>query len=255
MDFFNLLIEKKVLLIISLIINGLLLSIVGFLLWNLYTYECVMPEYNDNLLSQEEVVEIDEKIYVDVKGEVKKPGVYEINKESIINDVITLAGGFTKKAFSDNINLSKKVSNELVIYVYSETEYKKLNESEKEVIIKECICPEYDITDCITNGSSEIVVEDSNASNDNNISIDDSNKIDNNQNETNKDEIKNELKLININTATKEELMTLSGIGESKATAIIEYRNNTKFNSIEDIKNVSGIGDSAFEKIKDYITV
>ncbi|MBQ2722216.1 MAG: hypothetical protein IJF70_04835 [Opitutales bacterium] len=48
------------------------------------------------------------------------------------------------------------------------------------------------------------------------MSIDDSNKIDNNQNETIKDEIKNELKLININTATKEELMTLSGIGESR---------------------------------------
>ena len=49
--------------------------------------------------------------------------------------------------------------------------------------------------------------------------------------------------------------MTVSGIGESKAKSIIEYRDNSKFNSIEDIKNVSGIGESLFAKIKDYITV
>jgi len=49
--------------------------------------------------------------------------------------------------------------------------------------------------------------------------------------------------------------MSVSGIGESKADSIIEYRNKTKFNSVEDIMNVSGIGESLFEKIKMYITV
>ena len=48
--------------------------------------------------------------------------------------------------------------------------------------------------------------------------------------------------------------MTLPSIGEAKALAIIEYRNSQKFNIIEDIKNVSGIGDVLFEKIKDFIT-
>ena len=57
------------------------------------------------------------------------------------------------------------------------------------------------------------------------------------------------------NNATKEELMTLTGVGESKAIAIIEYRSKNKFNTIEDIMNVSGIGESAFAKIKEYITV
>ena len=61
--------------------------------------------------------------------------------------------------------------------------------------------------------------------------------------------------IININTATKEELMTLTGIGESKAEAIISYREKTAFTKIEDIKNVSGIGDSIYEDIKNNITV
>ena len=65
-----------------------------------------------------------------------------------------------------------------------------------------------------------------------------------------------ENKIININTASKSELTTLSGIGDVKAQAIIDYRNtNGFFKSIEDIKNVSGIGDVVFSKIKDYITV
>ena len=61
---------------------------------------------------------------------------------------------------------------------------------------------------------------------------------------------------VNINTATLEQLQTLNGVGESIAQSIIAYREeNGKFSSIEEIKNVSGIGDSKFEKIKDYITV
>lgn len=62
--------------------------------------------------------------------------------------------------------------------------------------------------------------------------------------------------IININTATKEELMSLTGIGESTANKIISYREeNGKFNKIEDIKNVPGIGDAKFEAIKDDIKV
>ena len=60
---------------------------------------------------------------------------------------------------------------------------------------------------------------------------------------------------INLNTATKEQLMTLSGIGEAKAEDIIKYREKEPFKSIEDIKKVSGIGDSLFAKIKENITI
>ena len=61
---------------------------------------------------------------------------------------------------------------------------------------------------------------------------------------------------VNINTADKEELMTLAGIGESKAEAIIAYREeNGGFSSPEDIKNISGIKDGVYSKIKDSICV
>lgn len=61
---------------------------------------------------------------------------------------------------------------------------------------------------------------------------------------------------INMNTAGAEELVTLSGIGDSRAQAIVAYREeNGAFSSIEDIKNVPGIGEGIFEKIKDMITV
>lgn len=63
-------------------------------------------------------------------------------------------------------------------------------------------------------------------------------------------------KVININTASQTDFETLEGIGSSLANKIIEYRNkNGKFKSIDDLKNISGIGESKFEKIKDYIKV
>lgn len=61
---------------------------------------------------------------------------------------------------------------------------------------------------------------------------------------------------ISINSATKEELMSLPSIGEAKANAIIEYRTkNGLFKKLEDIKNVKGIGNALYEKIKDYINI
>ena len=61
--------------------------------------------------------------------------------------------------------------------------------------------------------------------------------------------------LINLNTASKEELMNITGVGEVIAGRIIEYRNSTKFKSIEDVMNVKGIGNATFEKMKSQITV
>lgn len=86
--------------------------------------------------------------------------------------------------------------------------------------------------------------------NDTNTYISKENTISEGSKDTNKDE------KININIATQTELETLPGIGPSTALKIIEYRKeNGKFNSIEDIKKISGIGDSKFSQIKDLIKI
>lgn len=173
-----------------------------------------------------EKVKIKEKkiIKVDIKGEVVKPGVYEVEKGTRINDVIKLAGGLTYRANTKYINLSKKVKDEMVIFIYSDYEISKFKEKEK---IKEEL-PIIKDENLITS----------------NVTEDEDNDTDGKTNGK-----------ININTATEAELMTLTGIGESKAKAIIEYRKKNKFKTIEDIKEVSGIGDSVFDKIKENITV
>lgn len=61
--------------------------------------------------------------------------------------------------------------------------------------------------------------------------------------------------LVNINTANKDELMSLPNIGDKRADAIIEYRKTQKFEKIKDIKNVTGIGEKYYEALKDLITV
>lgn len=66
---------------------------------------------------------------------------------------------------------------------------------------------------------------------------------------------KQESNFVSINSASQEQLETLPGIGPSLAKRIIEYRNNQSFQSLEDIKNVKGIGDKLFEKIKDRIVL
>ena len=72
----------------------------------------------------------------------------------------------------------------------------------------------------------------------------------------NKEEIQKTNQIVNLNTANVEELMTLSGIGESKAKSIIEYRMKVgKFKSIEELMNISGIGEAMFEKVKNKVTI
>ena len=170
-------------------------------------------------------------IYVDVKGAVKNPGVYELSNTSRVIDAINLAGGLSDLADTINLNLSKKLSDEMIIIVYTKTELSTYYKKNNAVCASlECVCIDDYNDACISKESS-------NKSN---------SKTDNTTKSTNSK--------VSINTASKEELMSLSGIGESKAEKIITSRNdNGKFNSIEDLKKVSGIGDSIFEKIKDKI--
>lgn len=197
---------------------------------------------NDNFIantSKEEGKEEEEpqKIHVDIKGAIKTPGVYEVEEGTIVSDVITLAGGFNEDADQESINLSKKVSDEMVIYIYTTKEVKS-NDIKKSssTTSKSCNSSSYNIKDCVEKKETIIIPGENNT------------------------EITNEEssipQIININTANKTELMSLNGIGEVKAEAIINYRNtNGNFKSIEEIGNVKGIGDAIFAKIKDYITV
>ena len=169
---------------------------------------------------------VEKFIYVDIKGAVKKPGVYKLEKGSRVIDAINVSSGLLKDANTMYMNLSKILNDSDIVKVYTNGEIEEAFKEEKVEIIEPCICEEV-ICDVTNNIGS------SNSINDNVSSS-----------------------KININTASIHELDTLNGIGEAKAKAIFEYRNNNgNFIKIEDIMNVSGISESLFEKIKDFITV
>lgn len=181
----------------------------------------VTPKKKETKDTKDEVT----RIKVDIKGSVVSPDVYEVDSNSRVIDIINIAGGVTEDADTDSINLSKKVSDEDVIIIYSREELENNKKSYEEKI-------DY----CTTDNNSACAT--------NVVTFDDNNKED------------TDSTIININTATVEDFMKLSGIGEAKAKAIVEYRNSIgSFSKVEDIKNVTGIGDSIFDKIKDYITI
>lgn len=218
---------KKYKYVITIFLFMLIIFYIVFVKVNLKSKEKNLVD-NQVVINEVEKVEADLKddlVYVDIKGAVKKPGVYEINSDKKIIDVITMAGGLMENANTDNINLSKKVTDEMVIIIYTNEEVKNSNivDTVIKVIDKECVCPNIQNDGCI------------------NTEINDS--------------ITNVNKTININTATLEELMSINGLGEAKAKAIIKYREeNGYFKIIDDLLNVSGIGEALFEKIKEYIT-
>lgn len=221
--------------------------ILGALLFN--RKEKIVEESSSNEISylensEDQKEEVKTKIKVDIKGAIAKPGVYELDSNSVVNDVIKLAGGLKKSADTSNINLSKTLENEMVIKIFTTNELKKISKS-KEVVSNDNICTENTIIIDKCNDSS--IIKDVDLPNNNDVL----------QNEEQKDTNQNNLgKLISINTGTIEELITLPGIGESKAENIIKYREeNGAFKAIEEIINVSGIGDAAYQKIKDFITI
>lgn len=229
---------------LELLIIVLLLGAICFLVWNSYFKK------NDNLLENDDVnlisdnlekveessnVSEEKYILVDIKGEVKKPGVYKLKENSRVIDAINVSGGLTKKAYTKYINLSRILKDENVIIVNSTSEIKKVSSGNNITEVK----INNDSKNSASISESELITNDNVKSEEDNTV----NSLENNQK-------------VNINTATKEELMKLSNIGESKAEKIIEYRTaNGNFNSIEDIKKVSGIGDKLYDSIKENITV
>ncbi len=185
--------------------NKFFLIVILFLLFKIlfFTFSEIKDTvYANNRLTEnsntkdEKPVSTDNYIYVDMKGAVVNPGLYKVEKDLRLGEVVKKAGGFSH-ANTQCVNLSKKVSDEEVIFIPDKSQ--------------KC-----ETTKSLSQSSD----------------------------------------LININVASEEQLESLTGIGEKRAQDIIKYReDNGDFVKKEDIKNVSGIGDSIYNNIKDSITV
>lgn len=171
--------------------------------------------------------ETEETIVVHISGAVNIEGIVELEAGSRIANAIEKAGGVKENADMTDINLAYPLEDGMKIHIPTkeETEANKNNEN----MIDESY---------VTSSSGGV------------SSKEDTNSTQGSSKSTTSNE------KVNINTATQEELDTLPGIGPSIASKIIDYREqNGKFNSIEEIKEVSGIGDAKYEKIKDSITI
>lgn len=252
------------------------MSMTGYLLimWN-YGENVVIKKSDDEMeitfgKEHEDKTEDTEKIKVYVVGEVKNPSVVTLEKGQIIEDAVLLAGGFTENADMENINLAYVLTENVMLQIRSKKQssentdgpendeasgntgmpenkdvLKNSNTPGNENVSKNSnapgneaaskTTPEKEVSDplfpgmnIVTDSGGAVVGESAN-----NVSI-----------------------KININSASKEQLTTLPGIGPAIADNIIAFRQeNGRFEKIEDIMNVSGIGDAKFRKLKDLITV
>ncbi|ODV57154.1 helix-hairpin-helix domain-containing protein [Lysinibacillus fusiformis] len=167
--------------------------------------ETIQPIEEMNQVESTAEVAVQQQIFVDIKGAVMYPGVYELQPDNRIIDAIQLAGGYIENADTQLVNHAQKVQDEMVIYIPIKGEH-------------------------FEDASTNLFISPM--------------------------ESKNKDQKININIADTETLATLPGIGPSKAQSILSYREeNGRFQTIDDLKNISGIGEKTFEKIKDSITV
>lgn len=143
-------------------------------------------------------------MFVDISGAVARPGVYEVDEDTRLFQVIEMAGGLTEDADADSVNRASFVV-----------------DGQKIIIPVKGKEGANDISASSGTASSAAPAQG----------------------------------LININTASKDELMTLNGIGDVMSDRIIEYRSSNAFRSKEDIMSVNGIGKGIYEKIKDRITI
>lgn len=155
---------------------------------------------NTMKINNEEMSSDESKIGVYITGAVKNPGVYYLDKNSRVYQLLDICGGILENADISKLNLALK-----------------LNDSDK--------------IDVPTKKEESLEIENS------------------------LEDVEEEDGKVNINEADIEELKTLSGIGESTAKKIINYREENRFETIEDIMNVPGIGESKFNNIKDDICV
>lgn len=178
-------------------------------------FEPVQKDEDLNMDNSEKINTVNKKITIFISGEVKSPGVVELYNEDRLMDGVKKCGGVTDEADMNRINLAMKISDEGHYII------PKIGEEIENVKDK----------------GKETVNQTQN--------------LNDNKSEQNK-----ENNNININNASLIELDSLPGVGEVTAQKIIDYREeNTKFKSIEEIKNVKGIGENKFNNLKDYISI
>ena len=166
------------------------------------------------------IPEIKETILVHITGCVKKQGIVKLKEGARIANAIDAAEGLSEKADMNQINLAYPLEDGQKVYIPSVDDHSTNENNEKEYVT--------------ANPGDNIIIDD----------VSDTTK----KGDTNI--------MININTATQTELESIPGVGPSTALKILEYRQiNGNFSSIEDIKNIKGIGDAKYENMKKSITV
>ena len=154
--------------------------------------------------------------YVDIKGAIKVPQVVPVTPGMRVHDVVEMAGGVTGEADQSRVNLAQLVTDQMVIYVPKVGE--EVSPS-TEALIADSQVTESAVSESSGDGTSDG-------------------------------------DLVNINTADTTMLQTLSGIGEKRAADIINYREtNGLFETVDDLDQVSGIGEKTMEKLRPLITV
>ena len=162
-------------------------------------------------------------LVVHICGAVSAPGVYELPAGSRIIDAVEAGGGFLPEADEACCNLAEEIVDGCQIYIMTKSESCADGQTEKKAGIQ-------------TSPDSDMQTTDRNVRSNSTTALYNG--------------------LVNLNTADVAALMTLPGIGESRAKAIISYREqHGAFAQIEDIMKISGIKQAAFSKIKDKITV
>lgn len=196
---------------VKIAIACLLMGLMGFIVWG-FTHSQIEEDRATVEITTEAIVaestqEVSTTVilYVDVKGAVNHPGVYQVSPNSRVQDAIQLAGGLTNEADQKQINFAQRLEDQMVVNV------PKIGEEKGQEVT-------------ITNAK------------------------DTSGNQGAKDS------KVNINTATIEQLMTLKGVGQKKAEAIIEYRKkNGSFKSKEELMKVRGIGKKMFETFQERV--
>ncbi len=189
-------------------------------------------EYVNKVEEEEKILEVPKtcKIHVDVGGALKKPGVFCLDEGSMIIDAITKAGGFSSdvayRFVARKMNLSQLLVDNQKLYIPYE--------EEMECKLVSFLPQSKEVEQIINNSTNQDM-----------FTSDEDDSDDTSDGDSDES-------CVNINTASLEQLETLSGVGPAMAQKIVAGR---PYSKIEDLLNVSGVGDSTFSKFKDKICI